>query len=595
MRIQQKPPGLPSMWGLLLVAGLAACGSDSTNGQTVTVNLSLIVNARQAHDQSIPSRMFAWIARWFPGATPAWAQSVSDIASIQVQISGPGIPSPATTTVPVSDPTSGQEIPVSVQAPVGPNRTITVTAFNAASPPQKNFEGTLPGVNLTAGAPIDLEITLVSLFTVTVQKVGDGNGTVTSSPAGIDCGATCVNQFQEGTTVALNAAADSGSTFAGWSGGGCSGTGPCSVTNSATVTASFNIAISTDRLTVNLAGSGTGTVTSNPGGISCPGTCAADFATGTTVTLNPTPTNGSMFNGFSGAGCSGPGSSCIVAMVGNPTVTATFTAGSVLFTLTVTKAGAGAGTVSSDPPGITACSTMCSANFAPGTVVTLTATPQSGSTFAGWGGACSGAGSCSVDMNGNRSVTATFNPPVSVSNLIVQKIGTGSGTVTSQPGGINCGPTCGAAFPTGTVVTLTATPAAGSTLTGWSGNIPCGGSGPCVITLNSDVTAMPQFDLAAPDFVILTVGKQGRGAGTVSSNPGGIFCGDACQFSFQRGTSVTLTATPDVGSSFNDWHGGPCDNSSSLICQLVMNDNETVSAHFDGGGPGGGGPGGDDD
>ena len=183
-----KSTGLPSLWGFLLVAVLAACGSDSSNGQAVTVNLSLIVDGRQALQQSIPSRLFAWIERWFPGATPAWAQSVTEIASIQVEITGPGIPVPATTTVPVSDPTSGQVIPVSIQAPVGTNRTIIVSASNAAN--EKIFGGTLPGVNLTAGAPIDLEITLVRLFTVTMNKEGDGSGTVTSSPGGIHCDPT---------------------------------------------------------------------------------------------------------------------------------------------------------------------------------------------------------------------------------------------------------------------------------------------------------------------------------------------------------------------------------------------------------------------
>src|SRR5688572_9952907 len=163
--------GFRPIWILLLVTALTACGSDSSNGQTVGVNLSLIVDSRQAQHRPISSRLFAWIERWLPGSTPAWAQqAVTDIASIQVQITGPGIASPATTTVPVSNPTSGQEIPVSIQAPVGLNRTITVTAFNAASPPLKIFGGTLSGVNLAAGAPITLEITLVRLFTVTVQK-----------------------------------------------------------------------------------------------------------------------------------------------------------------------------------------------------------------------------------------------------------------------------------------------------------------------------------------------------------------------------------------------------------------------------------------
>jgi len=580
MRTARKSTGLPSAWGLILVAVLAACGSDSSNGQTVTVNLSLLVDARQALHQSIPSRVFAWLERWFPGATPAWAQAVTDIASIHVEITGPGIAVPATTTVPVSDPTSGQQIPVSIQAPVGSNRTITVSAFNAASPPRKIFGGTLPNVNLTAGAPIDLEITLVRLFTVTVNKEGDGSGTVTSSPTGIDCGATCANQFQEGTQVSLNAAAAPGSVFAGWS-GSCSGTAACSITNNATVTARFNVALSTDQLTVSLAGNGTGTVTSNPSGISCPGTCAADFATGTTVTLTVTPTNGSTFTGWSGAGCTGTGP-CVVAIVGDQTVTATFTAAPVLFTLTVTKAGAGAGTVSSDPPGITACATTCSANFAPGTLVTLTATPQSGSTFVGWGGACSGTGSCQVTMDANRSVTATFDPPISLSVLTLQKTGTGVGTVTSSPAGIDCGPTCVASFATGSTVTLTATAAPGSTFVGWTAG-PCTGTQPCPVVMSTGQTVVAQFDpiVVPPDLVTLTVGKQGQGDGTVTSNPVGINCGLACMFSYQRGTTVTLTAVPDEDSSFNDWHGGPCDNSSFPTCQLVMDDNQTVSAHFD--------------
>ena len=91
MRILNKSTGLPSVWALLLIAVLAACGSD-TDGKTVAVNLSLIVDGRQAQHQPAVSRLFAWIERWFPGATPAWAQAVSEIATIQVQISGPGMP-----------------------------------------------------------------------------------------------------------------------------------------------------------------------------------------------------------------------------------------------------------------------------------------------------------------------------------------------------------------------------------------------------------------------------------------------------------------------------------------------------------------------
>jgi hypothetical protein len=80
--------------------------------------------------------------------------------------------------------------------------------------------------------------------TLTVSKNGSGSGTVTSSPAGIDCGATCSASFTAGSTVTLAAARDPGSLFAGWSGAGCSGTGTCTVTMSAdqSVTATFRSA-----------------------------------------------------------------------------------------------------------------------------------------------------------------------------------------------------------------------------------------------------------------------------------------------------------------------------------------------------------------
>lgn len=78
------------------------------------------------------------------------------------------------------------------------------------------------------------------------------------------------------------------------------------------------------------------------------------------------------------------------------------------FNLTVSRNGTGSGTVTSSPAGIN-CGSTCSANYATNTIVTLTATPAGGSTFAGWSGNCSGTGTCQVTMSAARSVTATFN------------------------------------------------------------------------------------------------------------------------------------------------------------------------------------------
>lgn len=66
-------------------------------------------------------------------------------------------------------------------------------------------------------------------FSLTVQKTGDGSGSISSSPSGIDCGSTCTAEYSEGSQVTLMATSDTGSTFIGWS-GACTGTGACTIT-----------------------------------------------------------------------------------------------------------------------------------------------------------------------------------------------------------------------------------------------------------------------------------------------------------------------------------------------------------------------------
>jgi hypothetical protein len=82
-----------------------------------------------------------------------------------------------------------------------------------------------------------------SVFSLSVTKAGTGSGTVTSVPVAIDCGTTCSVLFDEGTEVTLSATASAGSTFTGWSGAGCSGTGTCQVTmnEAKSVTATFTL------------------------------------------------------------------------------------------------------------------------------------------------------------------------------------------------------------------------------------------------------------------------------------------------------------------------------------------------------------------
>ena len=106
--------------------------------------------------------------------------------------------------------------------------------------------------------------------------------------------------------------------------------------------------------------------------------------------------------------------------------------------LAVSLAGAGGGTVS-DGTGAIACAPTCSHTYPIGTLVTLTATPASGSNFVGWSGACSGAGTCQVTMNANQAVTATFTPqsfPIPVTGPPVVGITTAAFTGSVNPGGL---------------------------------------------------------------------------------------------------------------------------------------------------------------
>ncbi|MBZ5554609.1 MAG: hypothetical protein LAO21_17975 [Acidobacteriia bacterium] len=242
--------------------------------------------------------------------------------------------------------------------------------------------------------------------------------------------------------------------------------------------------------------------------------------------------------------------------------------------LTLTKAGAGTGTVASSPPGIN-CGSTCSFSFSYNQQVTLTAQAGANSIFAGWSGeGCSGTGSCTVMMTQARNVAATFTL-IGNQTLTVSKAGGGTGTVTSSPPGINCGSNCSYSFPYNQQVTLTAQGGANSTFAGWSGE-GCSGTGTCVVTMDQARNVAATFTLIGNQLV--TVTKMGAGTGTVTSSPTGINCGNSCAFSFPYNSQVTLTAWADANSEFAGWSGE--DYSGTGPCLLTMTEPHNVTATF---------------
>lgn len=427
-------------------------------------------------------------------------------------------------------------------------------------------------------------------FTLSVSKTGDGTGVISDGTTKINCGATCSAKYPSGTSVTLSATPDAATkaTFGGWT--GCtSSTQTCTVTLDAdkTVSAAFAKAGSF-ALTVAKAGAGTGTVTSTsnptqPTQINCGATCVASYPKDTIVTLTAAADQaaGATFAGFSGGGCTGAATTCNVTMDAAKTVTATFEkVGN--FMLTVSKAGSGAGSVTSND-GKISCGATCFASYPAGTTVTLTATPDqaSGATFAGFtGGSCSGTGTtCNVLVDQSKTVTATFNSPTQY-QLTINKVGNGVVTSGESPAKIECGATCTANYPSGSAVTLTATPADGYVFSGWSNGGCTGSSATCNLTVDAAKTVTATFAaIPPPTDKTLTIAISGDGSGGVTCTVG-TAPATACNASYPDGTMVTLTAVPTVGSVFAGW-SGDCVAFALLPCTLEMTSNKSLGAAFD--------------
>ncbi|MDM8559296.1 hypothetical protein [Candidatus Parabeggiatoa sp. HSG14] len=429
-----------------------------------------------------------------------------------------------------------------------------------------------------------------------------GEGSVTSQPAGIDCGADCQKDY--GTDVAdiiLIANPDTGWKFEGWR-GHCNEAGH--VIKDETVSTRQCRAVFVElapgetipeeedtepdpvptSLNLNVSKVGNGTITST--GINCGADCAEVYDSGSVIMLVPTPDSNWKFEGWTGD-CDTDGR--VTMQDNDKQCEALFVdANAEPFDLYVAKTGEG--TVTSQPTGID-CGETCDSSFSSGIEMTLIATPDTGWVFEGWRGHCDDMGHVTLVSDfGFKQCRAVFveAPPgtlpdnetpttndgnetddpnsveeeeiITPTHLKLTVMAT-NGVVASQPNGIDCGSDCVEDFAYSSEITLTPTPDEGWKFEGWTGDCNTDGR---VTLLDNDKQCEAIFVDANAEPFDLFVAKTGEG--TVTSQPTGIDCGETCDSSFSSGIEMTLIATPDTGWVFEGWRGH-CDDAGSVTLE----------------------------
>ena len=455
-----------------------------------------------------------------------------------------GVASLATTVIPDSSAGTISLNPAnSPGMPAGSYTIGTQITATAVATPHYDFIGWSGAdhSNLTAVAVnMDGNKALIANFqqkryTLTIAAVNpSGGGSVERSPS--------LTNYPAGTQVNITANPASGYRFVDWTVTEGSATlssaddriSTVTMLSNATIRANF---VRTFTLTVNAGTGGTAT-----GG--------GTFDTGTNATITATPAENYRFNGWTPTtGVADPSAATTtVSMTANRTVTANFLP--ITYTLTVSREPTAGGTVSG------------SGTFNAGTNATITATPSTGYTFAGWtpttGVTNPSATSTTVSMTASRTVTANFQrqtDTLTTYTLTVNREPTAGGTVTS-----------GGTFNAGTDAVIMATPNSGYTFAGWTPTAgvasPSAASTTVLMTANRTVTANFQH--------VYTL--------TVSAGTGGTATGAG---TFNAGTNATITATPNAGYIFSGWTPTAGVSSPSTASTTVsMTADRAVTANF---------------
>jgi hypothetical protein len=265
---------------------------------------------------------------------------------------------------------------------------VTLTGIPAANSSFTSWSGDLIGalnpvtITMDSAKDVTADFTL-NLFTVSLVQVGQGTATITPS-----------GQYVYGSTIDLTASeSESGWEFTGWSSDpSVIISNPLSLSTTATVYGSGTVTATFTQimyiLSVSTLGTGTGSVILSP--------AEGSYASGTIVTLEGVPGNGSSFSIW-GGDLSGSTNPATITMDSAKSLTAEFT----LIEYNISVGASPGGSVSVSP---------LQSTYHYGDSVTLTANPDVGYSFVNWSGGITGsANPYTVSVDGDLSATANFN------------------------------------------------------------------------------------------------------------------------------------------------------------------------------------------
>ena len=146
---------------------------------------------------------------------------------------------------------------------------------------------------------------------------------------------------------------------------------------------------------------------------------------------------------------------------------------------------------------------------------------------------------------------APNTPPSQITRQNTLTVSAGDGGSVSTTGGT---------FSSGTQVSITATPNAGYSFSGWSNGST---ANPLTVTLNSNTTITANFQVIVNSYIL-----------TLTAGEGGAVTGGG---EYEEGTEVTITAIPDEGYEFTSWSDGSTEESITF----TLSENKSIEAYFE--------------